>query len=844
MVFVSSTGSSANSQPAMPSNSSGSTVEFDAMLGQAGAHLPPNSSQEGSGNGGAPSGPASQHIGSGEAPSSAPAAALPPHKQQIDAWLADNDDPTPEEAMEALQGGLKDLSPADQRYLVDRVLPKLSFTDIGKFASAVSGNASLRGPVGEGYLKRALQLQKESVAEGDSSDRGRTGENHLMARAFADNLLVIYDGAYHELGAPLSSLTKADSALFAQTFTGSPPQDPTQLRARLDEFQAALKSARAPDPAAEARRLDGLFKRQDIIKKLYGDHVPEDAKSIMRRVIDDPRVSAQLPNGPGNDWARNPIVARVTAEAIVRGDRVTVFSPAEMKRVDQLAGILTTEGGQQLFLTGKAPGQAKADALEVLAAHPEITKETFERAKSAWPPELASAIAKTYQVRDGGGELQKLTGAFGVENMVGPWMGMKPTWADGAMALWGDQAQEWLNQLANGQITPKQFAEKLSGGNDLLLYGQKSVKVVADKIRERADTDPPRVIPIHVTLVNEFGPIQCPLFGVETGRDKAGKPILAYVDNTGRAYDNFQDWVDTNHLPEGTVYYPEGGIPKTDANGEPVLVSSLTPESRKSRVAKAIDSAALVGCLAAGAVAFVATGPVALVAGGVAVAGGLWQGARSAQNLVDHARHGGSLASLEMLPEWCGVIGGITGAGGYVGALKGASLAASGVRLGEGAALAFRAAGTAASAANYAGLASQAGILAVNWKEMSPDERKDALGQLLLFAGLAAAHHAMPKPAVGRSPHTVEAEAVPPRTPPAELPRARVVKMPPEWSQPRASKPAQEHAPASAKPAAATLPANANMPKGVDPAKRAANTNAPRDSEPVDKPCPDRFSRS
>ena len=141
------------------------------------------------------------------------------------------------------------------------------------------------------------------------------------------------------------------------------------------------------------------------------------------------------------------------------------------------------------------------------------------------------------------------------------------------------------------------------------------------------------------------------------------------------------------------------------------------------------------------------------MAGGVAVAGGLWGAGRSAQNIYEHATHGGSLTDLEMIPEWCGVIGGVLGAGEFAGALKGAQVArlakagnfaaAEAAQLGKGATLIFAAMGKTAKLANYVGLAAQAAVLAKNWKDMPPGERATAVLQLLAFAGQAAAHEAL-----------------------------------------------------------------------------------------------------
>ncbi len=173
----------------------------------------------------------------------------------------------------------------------------------------------------------------------------------------------------------------------------------------------------------EGARLEGLFKRPDVDRLVFGE--PRDRQLIMRKVIKDPHVTAQLPNGTGDDWSRTKIVCEDAAKVMLFGDVTAALSPDQMKQVEHIGGILATESGQQLFLLGKAPRKQKPRRSRPLRP---IRRSTLGRSKSPRARGLPNwqHYREHVPVRGYYQEIQFVRGAFGVENLVGMTMGMSP----------------------------------------------------------------------------------------------------------------------------------------------------------------------------------------------------------------------------------------------------------------------------------------------------------------------------------------------------------------------------------------------------------------------------------
>jgi hypothetical protein len=217
-----------------------------------------------------------------------------------------------------------------------------------------------------------------------------------------------------------------------------------------------------------------------------------------------------------------------------------------------------------------------------------------------------------------------------------------------------------------------------------------------------------------VTLFCEYGPIQCPRFRVQNGYDSEGHPSYAFVENTGGEHPNQRTWEDHNELPAGLAYAPTTVYSK-DGTPTSILDCTLTPEANKSEAGKLLDTAAMVGCLAAGVAAIVFTGPAAaFIIAGVYTAGGLWSSGRSVMYFTNRLARGQSIKNLESLGHVLGIAATFLPAGGA----------------------AWR---TAATAVNLGNFGCQAIILAAKRGDMTQDQFDLGLLQLMLPAAGAGA---------------------------------------------------------------------------------------------------------
>jgi hypothetical protein len=306
------------------------------------------------------------------------------------------------------------------------------------------------------------------------------------------------------------------------------------------------------------------------------------------------------------------------------------------------------------------------------------------------------------------------------------------------------------------------------------------VTAIVKQIWAMANTDPPRVMAVPVIVFGENGPIKCPLFRVASGFDRVlGIPTYAYVDNVGRGYDSLKAWEDTNRLPPGRVYYPAIDPQNrliADGNNGLVLTSDDTPRTHH-KIREALDTAAMVGCFAAGVTAVVVSGgTLAIVAAGVGTASDLWMGIRSVVDLHDRYTHGLSMSPLNMeaLGDYLGMVGGVTGSVAFVGKIARAvqlgKTAASAVGAASKVATVTDAAGKVAAVVGVAGMVHQGATLAINFNDMPPEARLEEVLKLLAFGGLHLAGAARSKqPAVHapRPPPTPK-PATPASAPPAQ----------------------------------------------------------------------------
>lgn len=148
---------------------------------------------------------------------------------------------------------------------------------------------------------------------------------------------------------------------------------------------------------------------------------------------------------------------------------------------------------------------------------------------------------------------------------------------------------------------------------------------------------------------------------------------MIFVDEHGRVYSNWQQYVLRNTLAKGMMIAPSQGIYTFTDDTDPgvQLMVHPTPASQgRYRLLNVGDKVATVGGLVAtvpvaAALAVPVAGPLIIAGTVVGVATAAYSTLRSATQLYDRRRHGQStcITDSEARSSWLGVAGGVVGLG-------------------------------------------------------------------------------------------------------------------------------------------------------------------------------------
>jgi hypothetical protein len=535
----------------------------------------------------------------------------------------------------------------------------------------------------------------------------------------------------------------------AARISGATPYDPAkpdenrESRARADSYAHAAVAAAGPaDDPASAGRLRGMTERlgpqgaAGFAQALSGPGVTLYGQrgADLSRALD--AVSGGAPGEARSAFVQNafagttassyddPGLQRAMGQALAREWHPD--DPAAASRDGgRLAGILATDQGRRLLGEGGADGPAlgtRVNALATVRADPAITGEALGRTDDPWTnPAIispsAQAGAQQYLARRGDAAMA-LSGTD-LDNTVGTAMGMPPAIPPGTDPGQAEAA------AARGQFN-------YFGSGD----AAEPVGKVADQIRAVAGGGPANVAVLPVTYSDgKTGPVQVPLFRVT---DPSGTE--RYVDNTGRRYDDFEDWRTNNALPPGTQVYPEGGHLRAGEDGRVALGQGNTPKTVDTfgeHLTAFVDKAALVGGIVAGGVLIVGTGglaaPVVAAAGAVAVGAGAWGAYRSGSELVDRGQHGQSLnpvTDAEARGLWLNLGASVASLGAFGSAARLARIGRAGEAVAPLEASLHGYAQAGSFALDAAATANQGVETARNWSRMSAGERASSILQM------------------------------------------------------------------------------------------------------------------
>ena len=608
----------------------------------------------------------------------------------------------------------------------------------------------------------------------DSSEKVRdalTGRSELGAmnsdeqRVLADRMIDRWDAGRGDGASGPSRLVEAlgeapDSravvgqqlAARASRISQATPYDPAkpdenwEARARADSYArtAVAAAGDSEDPAA-AGRLRAMTEQLGPQGAAgFGQALSGSGETLSGQRNDDLSRTLDALNGGSPSEARSAFVqnafARTGASSYDDPDLQRAMGgaiarewhpddPAAASRdAERLSGILATDQGRRLLGQGGEDGpslETRVNGLATVRADPSITGDTLERTDDPWtnPAIIApTAQASARQYLDTRGDAPVALSGSDLDNTVGTAMGMQPTVPPGT-----DPAQ----------------AEAAAARGQFNFYGTgeaaEPVKKVADQIRGIAGNGPANVAVLPVTYSDgKTGPVQVPLFRVT---DPSGAE--RYVDNTGRRYDDFEDWRTDNKLPPGTQVYPEGGHLRAGADGKVALGQGNTPETVDSfgeHLTSFVDKAALVGGIVAGGVLIVGTGGLATPAvlagagaGAVAAGAGAWGAYRSGSELVDRGQHGQSLNPItdsEARGLWLNLGASVASVGAFGSAARLAQLGKAGRAVAplEASLHGYTQAG--AFALDTAATANMGIETARNWDRMSGGERAQSILQM------------------------------------------------------------------------------------------------------------------
>ncbi|XP_076764808.1 uncharacterized protein LOC143431751 [Xylocopa sonorina] len=178
-----------------------------------------------------------------------------------------------------------------------------------------------------------------------------------------------------------------------------------------------------------------------------------------------------------------------------------------------------------------------------------------------------------------------------------------------------------------------------------------------------------------------------------------------YIDNEGRIYKSWEDYVKNNTLPECTMILPKSGLYQCDPTYKItkccstvwIEVEDSPTCATKSKVLRGVDIAAsavsICGTIGLSVASFFTpVGPLALTAGLVyGGVSGSWIIGRSTQKLVDLATHEQSIAPInkDALPAWLGIGSTVLALGANGGTVLLSKAVKEGSSVGTGAKIAY-----------------------------------------------------------------------------------------------------------------------------------------------------------
>jgi hypothetical protein len=783
-------------------------------------------------------------------------------EQRIDNWLETHQ--TTDDIYHALKGKeteLGTLSPRGQQYLIDRAfnLDKqasrnlIPFPRVGALVDLVQrlprGDHELRGVVAERLINCAITSQRRPRGDGTLDD-----PRH-QARTCALHALDALRGHDGELGQLVSQMLPEEAVRFAEALANGSGLDSAFMSEKRNQILTAVNGL-AGTPAAKSPAITALvyvlwdeITPVDLVQRTpqlahslavavanqWDPKIPPTAR--LEALLASPAGANLLCTGP-SDWRavvheavrlnphltaamlarnegepeRNPEVAFAVATRLVVGvhsAQARAATPEEIAEAEPVARALRTKSGHKLLVNEHVSKADRREALLIILADggKTLTRDAFEHTDDAWQlPAIAGPFAEKALATFADGDFPSLS-PIGRKNLIGLNLGIAPNTA-GINVTAKDIEDTW-KALARGEIPPFLASNDLYQGNDVV------EKIAAKFVNTHG-------FAVEHLMLFRDGPTALPLF---KGLKLDGTEF--YVDQDGHDYETtfphdekyqvhpvtaFQNFLDENPLPEGTVYFQGHGF-KTSPP-----IHRETPAARDT--SKKIWRHAAQGATALAMIAAIVgtDGLAATVLGYLGVAGAGYLAIDEYRHLDWLASHGDDINPFTnpdqaIIASWLNMVANAAGPFAAAGGAAFRGLAAAGVLSQRTAALATLVLAAGAKGANLAALGDAFVEMARHPERVTASD----FLQTAFFAWMA----------LRGSPRQPAAETPPatPTMPPSAPPTARVV--PPGRAIP--IPPAQPSSPRERgydPVASGKTPANSNASpgNGYDP---AASGNSP-----------------
>jgi hypothetical protein len=323
-----------------------------------------------------------------------------------------------------------------------------------------------------------------------------------------------------------------------------------------------------------------------------------DWKAAVREAVRlNPQLTVARLERHGGDPRRNPEFALEVATRLVvgvHGGQARAATPEEKAEAEPIARALQTRSGHKLLFDENVAKADRREALLIMLADhgQKLTRAAFEDTSDAWQlPAIAEAFAKKALATFNDGDFPSLS-FVSKKNLIGFYLGIPPNTA--GMHVTAKDITEAQQALARGEMPPCLTSNDLYQAND-------AVEKIAKKFVNTTGFG------VEHAMLFSDGPAALPLF---KGRKLDGTEF--YVDQDGSVYEMtfphdekyrvhpvtaFQNFLDDNPLPEGTVYFQSQNFKTSPPGHRETPAARDTSKKVWHRTAQGATALAMIAAL-------------------------------------------------------------------------------------------------------------------------------------------------------------------------------------------------------------------------------------------------------